>query len=70
MPEYIFFEVYNIHKLGVGEVFVHDWVWLVEVVDPGLIQPVFFFCLSIFEHGPQKTQTKGPNLIEMAPYVV
>jgi hypothetical protein len=54
MPEYIFFEVYNIHKLGVGEVFVHDWVWLVEVVDPGLIQPVFFFCLSIFEHGPRK----------------
>lgn len=27
--------------------------WLVEVGDPGLIQPVFFFfCLCIFEHGP------------------
>lgn len=61
------FEVYNIHKLGVGVVFVHDWVWQVEVVDPGLIRPVFFFyCLFIFELGPRKTQTKGPNLNEMA----
>lgn len=74
MPEYIFFEVYNIHKLGVGveSLYTIGFGWLKLLIRVWTNQfssssPSVFPYLNM---ALEKTQTKGPNLKEMAPYVV